>query len=146
MKRKNIITKHLEELGYPYNDLCVNLIQKEWEHDHQEQLEEDEFFEIDKEDINLYWCSITNELLNPNKVTARVDIWYQNLFPTDELAEKVARVTFEEIYNKMVNGEDFYDIIGVMDSIVRERIFSGMVNAKGISYDELYDIWRNTCD
>ena len=34
-----------------------------------------------------------------------------------------------------------YDYIGVMDSIIRERIFEGLAAHKNVEYDVIYYLW-----
>ena len=52
---KQQVTKLLNSLGYPYNSLCIDYIVTKWTQEHQEQLEEDNTFTIDEEDVKIYW-------------------------------------------------------------------------------------------
>lgn len=50
--------------------------------------------------------------------------WYIKTYPTDELGEEIdEHVTFDEVLTGLKSHKDFYEMIGVYDSIVRERIF-----------------------
>lgn len=74
--------------------------------------------------------------------TSKVKDWYVKEYPTDELGERISDVTFKECYFGMKKGKDIYDLIGVGDSIVRERLFSELADqyAKG-NYDTIYRLW-----
>ena len=54
-------------------------------------------------------------------------------------------ITFYELWGRMQDGEDFYEIASVdgtgFDSAVRENIFSGMSDILDIPYDEIYETW-----
>ena len=63
MSRGQLTEKYLDNLGYPYDDSCVNYIVRSWESDHEEQLMEEDGFEIDEEDVRDYWLSYVAENL-----------------------------------------------------------------------------------
>lgn len=52
-------------------------------------------------------------------------------------------ITFVELLGSMKSGKDFYELIGVSDSIIRERIFSIMALLFGLKYDDIYNIWTD---
>lgn len=45
----------------------------------------------------------------------------------------------------MLDGKDFYSLIEddpySVDTLVRERIFEGMAEKLGVSYDDIYKLW-----
>lgn len=68
--------------------------------------------------------------------------WYIKNYPTDELGERIdENVTFDDVFAGLKNHRDFYEMVGVYDSIVRERIFDELAKSKNISYDEVYNLW-----
>lgn len=68
--------------------------------------------------------------------------WYMATFPEDGLgAEMDARATFGDMQEALDEGRDVYDVLGVGDSIVRERIFTRLAEALGTDYDEVYELW-----
>lgn len=68
--------------------------------------------------------------------------WYVKAYPTDDLGTRITdTLTFEDIANAMKNGIDFYEIVEVADSIIRERIFSKLSEVYGTTYDYWYDLW-----
>ena len=74
---------------------------------------------------------------------------YHKIYETDELWEDLSdEPTFEEVLDRMQKGEDFYEIVGDIDSIVRERIFSLLENilqnmGYKVQYDDIYYLWLN---
>lgn len=69
--------------------------------------------------------------------------WYTENFPTDDLGYKIdPDIDFGGLLDMMANGMDFYDIVGVGDSLIRERVFyDGCIEAWGWNGDEIYDFW-----
>lgn len=67
--------------------------------------------------------------------------WYTKEFPTDDLGNELARISFEEIYNGMNRGIDVYDLLGVGDSVIRERVFDQLSKIYNCSYDDIYNLW-----
>lgn len=74
---------------------------------------------------------------------------YHKMHETDELWEELNdEPTFEDVLNGMQKGDDFYEIIGEADSIMRERIFNLLLNILNnmgydIEYDDIYYLWLN---
>lgn len=67
--------------------------------------------------------------------------WYMNAYPTDELGcELYDDVTFAELSNDLGN---VYDVIGVGDSLIRERIFSKLSELMNVDYSYVYKQWLN---
>lgn len=61
--RTDLVIQLLEELDLPHDDYCVNYIAQAWEKDHEEVIKEIDEFEIDKEDVKVYWLWYVNENL-----------------------------------------------------------------------------------
>lgn len=80
----------------------------------------------------------------------KIKDWYMEAFETDELGEEIDDdLTFEELIKKMDAKCDVYDILGVGDSIIRERVFSGLVEAMQkdgyeVEYDDVYYAWLHS--
>jgi len=65
--------------------------------------------------------------------------WYTTTFPTDELGVEInPNATFLGLIG---NIGDVYEYIGVVDSIVRERLFERIAEIMECSYDEVYNLW-----
>lgn len=68
---------------------------------------------------------------------------YKKMYPTDDLADEIdPKLTFIQAYHRMAKGECIYDIIRVCDSVIRERIFAILADIYGVTYDEIYNLWR----
>lgn len=68
--------------------------------------------------------------------------WYVNTFTTDEVGKDIkSSVKFIDVVNALNKRKDVYKVIGVSDSVVRERVFGEIASRLGIDYDEVYNIW-----
>ena len=68
--------------------------------------------------------------------------WYLNAYPDDDLGQRInPDLTLDDAMNAVSLGGDFYDALGVGDSIVRERVFRQLEARTGIPYDTIYDAW-----
>lgn len=77
-------------------------------------------------------------MLNLN---ASIKVWY-NANYVDELGESMNNVsTFNDLYKALQCGLDPYMVLGVGDSIIRERVFGELAELKGVDYDVIYDMW-----
>ena len=73
--------------------------------------------------------------------------WYLDEYPSDreEGSKLKSGLTFAELWARMQDGEEFYDIAfnGFGDSIIRERIFGKLAEILKVDYDVIYETWRN---
>jgi len=70
--------------------------------------------------------------------------FYLNTYPTDELGEELnENTTFNGLFNEILEGNDIYEYIGVVDSLVRERLFEELASQINETYDSVYDMWLN---
>ena len=78
------------------------------------------------------------------KATSKTNVkeWHLITFPYDELGEDInPEITFSDVFYTLDKGKDIYELIGVADSLVRERIFLELSNLSGHTYDEIYNKW-----
>jgi hypothetical protein len=59
----------------------------------------------------------------------------------DELGHQLNDVTFDELFNTLDNYGSVYKLIGIYDSIVRERLFSMLSIIMDVDYDYIYEQW-----
>ena len=61
-----VVENFLLDLKYPHDDRCVKYIVLEWELDHEEQLADENYegFEIDRNDVDVYWHSFVGNLIH----------------------------------------------------------------------------------
>ena len=70
--------------------------------------------------------------------------FYMDRFPTDELGKDInGNATFQDAYECLQVGFNFYAFLGVGDSIVRERVFDALATLMGCSYEHVYYQWRD---
>lgn len=68
--------------------------------------------------------------------------WYVHAYPDDKLGQRInPDLTFDDAMQAVSLGGDFYDALGVGDSIVRERVFHQLEARTGIPYDTIYEAW-----
>lgn len=68
--------------------------------------------------------------------------WYVHTYPDDDLGQRITPdLTFDDAMQAVSLGGDFYDALGVDDSIVRERVFRQLEARTGIPYDAIYEAW-----
>ena len=80
------------------------------------------------------------EKLNPN-----VRDWYVKEFPTDSLGSAIREgVTFLDVAAALNTGRKVYGVLGVGDSVVRERVFSKLAEIFSVPYEKIYEIWLKT--
>ncbi len=70
--------------------------------------------------------------------------FYLKNYPTDELGIEIKEnVTFTGLLDVLHNSGDVYEYIGVVDSIIRERLFEKLSEILETSYDYVYNLWLN---
>lgn len=70
--------------------------------------------------------------------------WYQATYPDDELGEQlIPNISWYDLWLALLGNRDFYDIVGVSDSIVRERIFQELADTMGVHYNVVYYVWMD---
>lgn len=71
-----------------------------------------------------------------------IKFWYCTLYPEDPyrlLLEPAA--TFQDLFEALDAYRDIYSVIGDVDSIVRERIFTKLAELMGVDYEYIYEQW-----
>lgn len=68
--------------------------------------------------------------------------WYTHYYEEDELGQEInSMATFNDLYRALLDGKDVYEVIGVGDSLVRERLFNELAILLGVNYESLFAIW-----
>lgn len=79
--------------------------------------------------------------------TIKLRTWYVDAFPNDEAGYEInEEATFDDLLKAINDGADVYEVIGVKDSIIRERLFDKLSDITGISYDDLYEKWYSSAN
>lgn len=73
--------------------------------------------------------------------------WYIMSYPTDDLGKELNdTITFKDLWDGLHQKEDIYQIIGVGDSVVRERLFEYLSLIYDVDYSYVYDTWLESAD
>lgn len=89
--------------------------------------------------------SINTTAMKTTKQT-KVRDWYIETYPHDELARSISdSVTFEDVFNTLDRRKDVYELFGVADSMIREKIFAELAVIMDVDYDYIYNQWT-ICD
>ena len=72
----------------------------------------------------------------------KVKEWYLKEYNTDELGKEInEEITFYDIFYALDRYKDIYEILGVEDSIVRERVFQKLADIMKVEYNYIYEQW-----
>lgn len=73
--------------------------------------------------------------------------WYTHAYPTDYLGNELsAAATFGTVRDGLKSGQGIYEIIGVEDSLVRERVFGKLAKILDVPYKAVYDKWLESTE
>ena len=79
--------------------------------------------------------------------TEKIKDWYIKNYPTDDLGNQINNVnTFEDLWNGINNHKNVYTIIGVDDSLIRERLFQNLSLIYDVDYNYVYKKWLENTD
>ena len=68
--------------------------------------------------------------------------WYKKEFPTDDMSDDISdTVTFRDVFECLDDYGNVYDVIGIGDSVIRERIFDELARLMHVDYDYIYEQW-----
>ena len=82
-----------------------------------------------------------------NKRTRVLD-FYASFYPNDEEGKNInPNLTFSSLLRGMKKGVDFYEMVCVGDSMIRQRIFVALADLySNNDYGEIYNLWVNGTD
>jgi hypothetical protein len=73
--------------------------------------------------------------------------WYIRSYPTDDLGEELNDTnTFTDLWNSIHKGKNVYNIMGVGDSVIRERLFEYLSLIYDVDYSYVYNKWLESAD
>ena len=78
-----------------------------------------------------------------SKYEINVKEWYKSQYPEDKLGSRIkASLKFDDVIDALNNHKSLYEVIGIGDSVIRERIFKkieSLLNENGtpINYADL---------
>lgn len=84
----------------------------------------------------------TQEQMYYEALNTFIKNWYIKIYRADELGEGLnSRATFYDLFEALDNYQDIYNLFGIEDSIVRERIFEKLAEIMECPYEEIYNQW-----
>lgn len=76
----------------------------------------------------------------------KVKEWYLKEYNTDELGKEInEEITFYDIFYALDRYKDIYEVLGVEDSLLRERVFRKLADIMKVEYNYIYEQWL-LCD
>ena len=68
--------------------------------------------------------------------------WYLENFSSDTMGLDINDgITFEDLFHVLDRRQDVYDFLGVLDSVIRERVFVKLAEIIEADYEYVYDQW-----
>lgn len=79
--------------------------------------------------------------------TSNVKAFYLAKYSTDDLGQGIdSNINFKMVFECLDSYGNIYDLIGVCDSLVRERIFEALAKIMNVEYDYIYYQWLGNND
>ena len=75
----------------------------------------------------------------------RIKDFYITVYSDDELGLEInPTITFKDMYNALLDHKEIYAVIGVEDTLIRERLFNVLAGlfTKG-SFEKIDDLWMS---
>lgn len=71
--------------------------------------------------------------------------WYLENYSSDELGQEIdEKATFYDLFYTLDREKDIYELLGDIDSIIRERVFEKLAEIMDCSYNYIYEQWLRT--
>ena len=94
-----------------------------------------------KTDRNTY-IQVIEERTEQKLGKEKIRDWYIKNYPEDELGQDIKKnITFYNAFECLDRGKDFYNFLGVDDSVIRERVFQKLAKVMKCDYDYIYNQW-----
>ena len=69
---------------------------------------------------------------------------YVQDYPTDELGKEInENLNYLQVFNGLLSGDDIYEMMGVEDSLIRERVLRMLAYLMEMDYQIIYYLWLN---
>ena len=76
-----------------------------------------------------------------DKMFESMGAWYESWYPEDPLGACISSNSFMDLFEALDNYRDVYKVIGVGDSVVRERLFKRLAELTCVSYEDIFEQW-----
>lgn len=110
-------------------------------------MEEEDIYDIDEpetveEPVNEVSEEEVVETSDEDELNSSVKEWYLNSFDVDNLGSEISEnVTFGDVMRCLEEHKDFYECIGVGDSVIRERVFEKLAEILNVEPLTVYYQW-----
>lgn len=84
----------------------------------------------------------TQERTQKESLRSNVNEWYSRQYPIDEFTNAINdHITFGDVRDAILTGNDIYSLLGVEDGTVRERVFGRLADLLDLSNKAVYNSW-----
>lgn len=88
--------------------------------------------------------TVDNKTIEDILRTTYVKDNYVQDFPTDDLGKEInENLNYLQVFNGLLSGDDIYEMIGVEDSLIRERVLRMLAYLMEMDYQIIYYLWLN---
>lgn len=83
---------------------------------------------------------------NETEYKSSIKSWYEKAYDDDLASELNPESTFEDLWITLTakgdtKAQEVYNVLGVGDSVVRERVFGHLATLLNVDYDVIYYMW-----
>lgn len=72
----------------------------------------------------------------------KIKEWYLKEYPNDQLGNEInEKITFLDVFETLDSYGDVYELIGIGDSVIRERTFLKLAEIMQVEYNYIYEQW-----
>lgn len=88
--------------------------------------------------------TVDNKTIEDILRTTYVKDNYVQDFPTDDLGKEInENLNYLQVFNGLLSGDDIYEMMGVEDSLIRERVLRMLAYLMEMDYQIIYYLWLN---
>ena len=88
--------------------------------------------------------TVDNKTIEDILRTTYVKDNYVQDFPTDDLGKEInENLNYLQVFNGLLRGDDIYGMMGVEDSLIRERVLRMLAYLMEMDYQIIYYLWLN---
>lgn len=88
--------------------------------------------------------TVDNKTIEDILRTTYVKDNYVQDFPTDDLGKEInENLNYLQVLNGLLSGDDIYEMMGVEDSLIRERVLRMLAYLMEMDYQIIYYLWLN---
>lgn len=88
--------------------------------------------------------TVDNKTIEDILRTTYVKDNYVQDFPTDDLGKEInENLNYLQVFNGLLSGDDIYEMMGVEDSLIRERVLRMLAYLMEMNYQIIYYLWLN---